>query len=432
MKNFKSFGDTTIDFTNRDGSPKKLIIIYGENGSGKTNIASAFAFLNDSIRTMDMRDALNSILENQPRIASEERLMSIFKQHLKDMEQLIKSNKLIDSDGTMVLEYGFNVRGKSGCYILEMNDEQIIHERLEYVIRKRRNIYYDITPDKAYISTSLFESKEAYQEISSCCKKFWGKHSLLSIIVHEAQDKSTEYIRNQISDNFDALIEFFYNLSYKINFPGEEQEGRAIVPPQMLHQYEKGTISINEEKILDHNESMLNHYFLQVSGNIKKLYYQREYKDEHINYELCQKKYIAGKLREIPFKLESKGIKSLLDLVPYMLISLAGSTVVIDEFDSGMHDILTESIILSLYEYIQGQAILTTHATILMRTALAKNMYIISELNNGEKEVKTITYHDPKLNANTNVRNKYLSGEYGGAPLRRTIDFGVLKKDLGL
>ena len=86
---------------------------------------------------MDMRDALNSILENQPRIASEERLMSIFKQHLKDMEQLIKSNKLIDSDGTMVLEYGFNVRGKSGCYILEMNDEQIIHERLEYVIRKR-------------------------------------------------------------------------------------------------------------------------------------------------------------------------------------------------------------------------------------------------------------------------------------------------------
>lgn len=41
FKNFMSFSNLTFDLLNR-GKCKDIIAIYGENGSGKTNIVEAF------------------------------------------------------------------------------------------------------------------------------------------------------------------------------------------------------------------------------------------------------------------------------------------------------------------------------------------------------------------------------------------------------
>ena len=40
LKNFKSFKDTRLSLLDRYNNPKKLVLIYGENGIGKSNIAS--------------------------------------------------------------------------------------------------------------------------------------------------------------------------------------------------------------------------------------------------------------------------------------------------------------------------------------------------------------------------------------------------------
>ena len=56
LKNFKSFGDITFDLTDKNGNPKKLVLIYGENGIGKSNLASVFYMLSETLRTMDVRD----------------------------------------------------------------------------------------------------------------------------------------------------------------------------------------------------------------------------------------------------------------------------------------------------------------------------------------------------------------------------------------
>ena len=39
LKNFKSFGDVTFDLQDKHGKPKKLTIVYGENGIGKSNLS---------------------------------------------------------------------------------------------------------------------------------------------------------------------------------------------------------------------------------------------------------------------------------------------------------------------------------------------------------------------------------------------------------
>ena len=58
LKNFKSFSDIEFNMLDRRNNPKKLILIYGENGIGKSNIASAFFALSETLRTMDVSDLM--------------------------------------------------------------------------------------------------------------------------------------------------------------------------------------------------------------------------------------------------------------------------------------------------------------------------------------------------------------------------------------
>lgn len=66
LKNFKSFGDIEFNLLDKKGNPKRLILLYGENGIGKSNLASAFFMLSETLRTMDVRDIMQSILSEEP------------------------------------------------------------------------------------------------------------------------------------------------------------------------------------------------------------------------------------------------------------------------------------------------------------------------------------------------------------------------------
>lgn len=44
---------------------KKLIVVYGENGVGKSNFASAFFTLYESMQTLSVRKAIMAFLEDK-------------------------------------------------------------------------------------------------------------------------------------------------------------------------------------------------------------------------------------------------------------------------------------------------------------------------------------------------------------------------------
>lgn len=44
LKNYKSFGDVDFNLLDKNKNPKKLILIFGENGIGKSNLASSFFY----------------------------------------------------------------------------------------------------------------------------------------------------------------------------------------------------------------------------------------------------------------------------------------------------------------------------------------------------------------------------------------------------
>ena len=299
LKNFKSFGDVELNLLDRNNNPKKMVLIYGENGIGKTNLASAFFMLSESLRTMDVRDFWAALLSDESvRLNDTEEIRKYFRARYKDIETLIKENKTVSSTEPMYMEFRFRVNGKSGRYLIEMNDSQIngksgryliemndsqiIHERLEYILSQRRGVYYDIVPGKISISTKIFQDRKAYRTIKNSCDQFWGKHSLLAILLHESDDKADQYIKEKVGDNFDLLLHFFSRISCKIKFGSRLERGIIGLPPEIFGEYEKGEIDREDESLLDKTEQMLNAFFKLTYKDIVKAYYKRTYEEDSI------------------------------------------------------------------------------------------------------------------------------------------------------
>ena len=433
LKNFKSFGEVRLDLTDKQGNPKKMILIYGENGIGKSNLASAFFLLSETLRTMDVRDIMQSILSERPDAINEEDFSRLIRLRYKDLETLIRENKMVASEEPMMLEVGFRLNDRSGRYLLETDDNQLIHERLEYVLVKNKGTYFDITPDRMSISTKIFQDKPSYNEIKTACSKFWGKHTLLSILMHESDDKANEYIKEQISDNFETVLLFFTRMSCKIKFGSYQERGGICLPHEIFGDFDEGSIPLKDEELLNKTENMLNIFFKSAYRDVKKVFYKRVKKETTIHYQLMQTKSIAGKDRDIEFSMESTGTQYLLQLLPYMLVVVDGSVAVIDEFDTGVHDLLVKKLVQSLFSTLTGQLIMTTHSTLLMEAKIPKEyIYVINELDDGSKEIEPISHYDQKIHENTNIRNQYLKGVYKGIPAPDDINFTSLLSELGI
>lgn len=249
--------------------------------------------------------------------------------------------------------------------------------------------------------------------------------------MHESDDKADMYIKEQISDHFDSVLEFFSRISCKVKFGSRQERGIIGLPPEIFGHYDEGNIRLDEENLLDRTESMLNTFFQNTYTDIQKVYYKRIHKENRINYRLMVTKYIAGMERDIEFSLESTGTQSLLQLLPFMLVVVKGSVAIIDEFDTALHDILVESLVSALNKDSEGQLILTTHNTLLMESDIPKeSIYVIDETENGNKEIQCITHYDSKIHKNTNIRNQYIHGNYHGIPVRASIDFNSLLETL--
>lgn len=430
LKNFKSFKNVELNFLDRYNKPKKLILIYGENGIGKSNIASSFFMLSETLTTMDVRELMEAFFSEEIEdVKDKEKLTKFLKSRYKDIETIIKENKTVGSTDSMKIEFGFRINNKKGRYILETDDNQIIHEKLEFILSKRKGTYIDITPFKTRINENIFLDKTAFQSVNQAVFKFWGKHSFLSILLHEIQDKSEQFIKNKITDNFKDVITFITSTSCKIKFGSRQERAVINLPREVLGDYESGVMSVSNQEILNKTENMLTSFFKLTNKDIHKAYYKKEIENDRIKYSLVLSKNISGELRDIDFSLESTGTQSIVQQLPFMLVSIAGSVAILDEFDTGIHDLLVKSLVTSLYKNMSGQLILTTHNTLLMESNLPKDsIYVINELPNNDKEIKCILYYNNKLGEKNNIRNQYLIGKYSGVPDNININFDELLK----
>lgn len=434
LQNFYSFKDVTLDLSYGLKGYRHLAIVYGENGSGKTNLMSGLGVFIDLMRTMDVRDMIEQILYDQDHPQSAEDTFPKISQQmlarvLRSSESIFNECRMIGSSEPVCLQYDFLIDEKKGTYIVEFGAEGIVHERLEYAIEKRRGVYFDLTPDKKNINKALFKSDTLKNDVWNQAKRFWGKHTFLAIFIHEMNDKAETYIQEGLLDNFRRLLTKFSRVSCDIN--SNNNPHALISRPSrglLLAHIEAGSVNKSRMSQIQRTAEILTQLFKAISSDNQELYYKTDSDDsERIHYQLRIRKKISGEIRDLPFEYESYGNHQIINMLPFLLRALEGETVVLDESDSGIHDLLYSKIINEAAPYIHGQLILTTHNTLLLESREIKDaIYIIRENEDADRSVVAIMDAGDRIYQQTNIRNKYLSGAYGGAPHIKKIDFGAL------
>ena len=429
LQNFRTFDNIEFDLTTKGNAPKNLAIIYGENGVGKSNLVSAFVLLCELMATMDVRDMYEELLA-QKSIFSDEKMEQDMRQRimegLRDMRAIINDCRMVNCDDPIVAEYEFCIFGNSGKYYVELGENEIIRERLEYLLNKRRGIYFDCSKEAITINSGIVKDKDLLSDIKATAKRFWGKHSLLAIISHELYDKSEAYGRENISSNFDDVLGELGILSCSIGF-GTKKWDKLYAPFAVFEDASRGRIVKEKESQLDLAEYIFSQFFSAINSDIRKVEYEKAYNGNYISYKLIVEKLIAGEYRKIDFARESAGSHQILRILCYLLTACMGGIVVLDEADSGIHDMLFQKILQEIHEHISGQVIMTTHNTMLMETDFAReSTYILYEETAGHKVIRCVVDYDKRTYLSNNIRNKYLNKEYKGIPEIKEIDFEYL------
>ena len=432
MKNFMSLKEAEFDFRGTGKSPKKMIAIYGENGSGKSNFVTCFDFLRSSVASFRTIDTLGKI---QELVHRKELPKNFAEDLLRDLDILnfAANCRLIGCKEQTQIEYGFQENGHQGYYKIAF-DDSFQSEELYYYTGKQSGRIFKIQNLDGQIdvtfSPKLTKNKKVEGELKDEVYKYWGKHTFLSILHKEMIEKNAGYIaENYLSYVFDILIMLQETNIHckKTNHSGKES--RALSPDNILKDFYSGTIDLSNIEILDRSERILNDFFTQTYADIKEVFFEKSTQDDQIEYTLYLKKMIGGELRTLNFRNESAGTQQILEIIRSLLGAFCGVTVIYDEIDNGIHDLLLKTILESMQDQISGQLIFTTHNTYLLETLDIKSVYVI---NVDYKGNKTITCLDefPRIQGSNNPRVMYLKGMFGGIPIIDTVDYDAIINDI--
>ena len=417
VKNFKSLIDFTIDFRNKRNTPRKFVAIYGENGAGKSNIVDIFYFLKRTINTRLDFEMPHGNFTTTPQNNIQ------FSRDLLSLATIIRNSKTLGSNDNMVVECGIKINKIDYEYTIITDNEKIIYEKLSYIKQSRDKLLYEIKNGHILITNSVKDDRYK-KELEYEIKKYWGKHSLLAIINYEKLAKTAYFIKSAINNELLIFNDYFIVINilrplnkyeiqdYKVNL-------RFLTP--IIDEY---IIDTKREYLVNITEKILNLFATSLYSDIKQVYYRRKIQNNKIIYKLYIKKQIGDNIVDIEFTRESSGTQKIFELIPFIVEAIYGQTIIIDEFDTGIHDLMVKSILENIVEHLNGQLIITTHNTTLMESDIKKDsVYILDILSNRKKEAYSLADYDEKIHPNLNIRKRYISGTYGGVPYINDIDF---------
>ena len=412
LQNFMSFDDIDLDLTDKGGRCMNHAFIYGENGSGKTNLIDSLMFLEKS--TMTLLNEKNGGDEDEPL----RKLLSILKEdnpdfklksNPKDVGSLASEYRMIGADGNMAMRFSFEIDGHDATYRLEFDDRNVIQsESLDYIISKKKGNLFRITRDEVRLQKNLV-SVNYRRELNELLDRYWGKHTFIAILAHESNTKNEEFFSSEISSNIRSFLQYLVSMVVI-------KRDESCLPLGRSTKLPVGRKPSSEIAELDRIQGVLSKFFSRLYSDIKSVHFLKEnINDDTIRYELYFDKRIAGKIRSIPAEAESSGTKRLMCILPFLLMCADGMTVVIDEIDTEVHDLLMSQLMSQCIPDITGQLLATTHNTSLMTYKDAPNIFIISIDRKGFKQIASIQATEPP-NVKTNVQKRYLEGYYSGVP----------------
>ena len=430
-KNFKSLKDIEFNLNKTKTKTNQFISIYGENGSGKTNIVELFKLL----QQITMARRIDVVMNKMPKEfwKIQEEMSDQLSMEIREIFQLspqLNQYRMLDEKEATEIEYGFKINNKNGFYYIKFNNE-IIEEKLYYMAGKQRGYLFQIKKDDSKINkdlnNSIFLNEKYNEELTEGIDKYWGKYSFLSLLSFEMAEKNKYYIENNISKNIFEVINHIWEMTVHVDKGTFRTIPDSFVKVIKLNNIQVGNVKKEKIHEIEKYENILNIFFTQAYADIKEVKYKIDEKEDRLYYELYFNKMIGGKIKSIPSKYESDGTKRILNQFDTIIGSLLGETVILDEIDNGIHDVLMKNIIMSIKDEITGQLIITTHNTLLLEILPKEYIYILSTDYNGNKTINSIKEYGIKIQKNNNARDLYFKGVFGGIPTTDYIDFEEIK-----
>lgn len=436
LDNFKSFAHVEFDLS-KEKSAKNMGIIYGENGSGKTNIIEAVDLLKESVTALTTYIKVFSNiaeLEKNPDIKDIKFFNAVLKSQFNNLmfKDFLKEVKTIGSDENMKMEFEICYEDKIFNYIMEFSNEAIIRECLKYPIKKSMATVFEVTKsgkDDIIIKANdmLFKDKEYKKEIKRIANQYWGNYTLIAILFNESISKNKSFLGKAVDIGIIDFIDSIYNITVIVN---DKNSVRGMVAVSTLSSMLKGgDIITNKSEFEEYYKPVIegcNVLFKELYSDVNRIYYTTEQTEEdEVKVNLYFEKNIGGKLRAVPFNWESNGTKRIVYFFPAILMAIKGESVWIDEMDLGIHDIIIRNILKAISGKIKGQLIITTHNTTLLEfvsdgSIPKESIYILDSDYKSEKRINCINEYSIK--STNNVRNMYLRGEFGGISFSDYID----------
>lgn len=430
-KNFKSLKNIEFNLKRTKNVTNDFIAIYGENGSGKTNLVELFKFL-QQITIARIFDVSWNMLPKEF-FDLKDTMADKVPLEMKPIWELtlnLEEYRTLNEDEDTEIEYGFKINDKEGFYYIKFNKE-IVEEKLYFFVNKQSGYYFKLSKNgkkiQKELNNKIFTNGKYNKELEDNIEKYWGKYSFLSLITFEIRDKNEEYIINNISYKLFKIINKLISMAVHVNKWFLKFIPDNYIRKLVLLDLKEGIVSKDEIDQIKKYEEVLNIFFTQAYADIKSVKYVIEEKEDRVKYRLYFNKIIGGKLKSIPIQLESEGTKRIIEEFDTLIGAIMGETVAIDEIDNGIHDLLMKNIILSIKDEITGQLIITTHNTLLLEILPKECIYILSTDYEGNKNINTIKEYGIKVQKNHNVRDLYFKGLFGGIPTTSYVDFEEIK-----
>lgn len=436
VENFATFDHFDFDLieTKTNKKSKKLAIIYGENGIGKTCLIKCFVFLKRSFTSLVGMENFNNVFGTMKGVNSLDETLSAFLKSSIDQFKVAgysQKYKKLNAKGDMKLFYEIILGKRKYSYQMVFGDKRINLEKLIC----DGDILFSCSTSKLDLRPGFLTDNGLEERIRTSFNMYFGEnHTFLACLNQLRRNVEHKFFSKNISKNVINFLDFLDSIDI---FSTSEEKEYLYYPHEkkdasFLQNVFEGSYNSALEKKLEKTKYALSLFFSSLYPNIEKVDYLINTDETGIQtYKLYFIEKNGQNLLNIPYELESTGTKKLTSLFTsfYKIIN-GNNVIVIDEIDTGINDILLENIFRSIEKSIKGQLIFTTHNTLLLKNSNKKYIYLLDRNEQNEVYSYSLDQFGRRIQSGTNVIKQYLKGLYGGIPQSGSFDMDYIVEAL--
>ncbi len=381
--------------------------IYGANGSGKTNLIDALAWLSHAVAVS-----------------------------LRAWEDAIPCDPFSFASGPPQPSYygiEFIVGGVRYRYELEVDESRVVFEALySYPHRRRRTLFERRGDDLAFrrgtrltgggrelitpTTLTMSAASRLTEEIDRVARWLRGI-SFVGFWPRAFLGRNARFNRPSVRwtpHDWDCLIDVFYETTSRSQRDSDTpaRHDRSQHRDLALALLKFADLGVQDVEVVDEAPG------LGRGGRRLRLLHD-----------------IVGEAHPLELGDESDGTLTWLGLIPGLLVALEeGGLIVVDELDASLHPVISGKLV-ELFQdpatnRCGAQLIFTTHDTSLLGCLNRDEVWLTSKRRDGSTELTPLSdFRSTSVRRSTNLERGYLQGRFGGIPV---VDQYRIREALGI